>query len=297
VNNTIVAIGDVLLELISNQSQEAAYQRTLIADVAEARYGGAAWNIAWNLDQLGWVTRMLAQHGPDAVGCFPPLPVSGRDPLEPSWRKRARTDQLLVFPNMPIPAICLMSRLSKDELDSMLTNAGTYAAIVFAGSRHPELRRRTLDALFSQPGPLRVFSPSYTVYEYGDEELAAFLECADIAIVNRREAAVLAKVFAADEATVMGRASVAGIVTCDEDGAVIYPTGEAGFHLPSTSGVRGDAIGAGDAFVSGFIDEFLRSRDVTAAAHSGIEVSAQTARSGLVCAMLDTARVRVGAGL
>ena len=177
----------------------------------------------------------------------------------------------------------------------MFTDAGGHAAIVFAGSRHPELRRRTFEVLFAQPGPLRVFSPSYTVYEYGAEELAAFLAQANIAIVNRREAAFLAGVFAADEATVMARPSIAGIVTRDEDGAAIYPAGGAGFHLPSTSGVRGDVIGAGDAFLSGFVDGFLRSRDVTVAARAGVEVSAQTARSGLVCAVLDPVRARAGA--
>jgi sugar/nucleoside kinase (ribokinase family) len=297
VSDTIVAIGDVLLELISSQSQVGVYQRTLIADVAEAKYGGAAWNVAWNLEQLGWTMRMLAQHGPDAVGCFPPLPVSGREPLEPSCRKHTRTDQLLVFPNITIPAIYLMGRVSKDELDSMFTDARGHAAVIFAGSRHPELRRRTFDALFSQPGPLRVFSPSYTVYEYGAEELDAFLAHADIAIVNRREAAFLAGILAVDEAAVMERARIAGIVTRDEDGASIYPAGGAGFHLPSTSGVRGDVIGAGDAFLSGFVDGFLRSRDVTAAARAGVEISAQTARAGLICAVLDAGQARAKAGL
>jgi sugar/nucleoside kinase (ribokinase family) len=171
------------------------------------------------------------------------------------------------------------------------------SAIVFAGSRHPELRRRSLDTLFPNPGPLRVFSPSYTVYEYGTQELAAFLAHADIAIVNRREAAFLKEVFSANEAAVMARANIAGIVMRDVDGAAIYPAGESSFYLPSTSGVRGDVIGAGDAFLSGFLDGFLRSRHVNAAAREGIEVSAQTARSGRVCAVLDIVRARAAAGL
>jgi sugar/nucleoside kinase (ribokinase family) len=95
----------------------------------------------------------------------------------------------------------------------------------------------------------------------------------------------------------MARARIAGIVTCDEDGASIYPTRGAGFHLPSTSGVRGDVIGAGDAFLSGFVDGYLHSRDVTTAARMGIEVAAQTARSGHICAKLDAKRARAAAGL
>lgn len=296
-SGTILSIGDVLLQLISSQSQEGAYQCTLIADEADAVYGGSPWNVAWNLDQLGWTTRMLAQHGPDSVGRFPPLRTSGRDALEPFWRKRTRTDQLLVFPKIRMPAIYLMGGLSQDELDSMFASAVEHVAIVFAGSRHPELRRRTLDALFSRPGPLRVFSPSYTVYEYGAEELAGFLGHADIAIVNRSEAAFMARVFSSDEAEVMARARIVGIVTRDEDGAAIYPKGAPVFHLASTSGVRGDVIGAGDAFLCGFVDGFLRRRDLAAAARMGIEVSAQTARSGLVCATLDAADARVVAGL
>jgi sugar/nucleoside kinase (ribokinase family) len=295
--DTIAAVGDLLLQLISSQSQECAYQRSLLVDAAEAEYGGAPWNVAWNLDQLGWTVRLLAQHGADAVGRFPPLPVSGSEALEPVWRKRTRTDQLLVFPNIAMPTIYLMGRLSEDELDAMLADTGKHAAIVFAGSRHPELRRRILGALFSQAAPLRVFSPSYTLYEYPAEELAAFLAHADISIVNRSEAAFLAKVFAADEAAVMVRARIAGIVTCDEDGATIYPSGGAGFHLPSTSGVRGDVIGAGDAFLCGFIDGFLRTRDLAAAARMGIEVSAQAVRWGLVGAVLDAARARAAARL
>jgi sugar/nucleoside kinase (ribokinase family) len=297
VSGTIVAIGDVLLQLLSGQSLEGSYQRTLIVDPAEAKYGGAAWNVVWNLEQLGWTIRMLAQYGPDAVGCFPPLPVSRRDPLEPSWRKRTRTDQLLVFSKIAMPAIYVIGRLSEDELNAMFMDANQCAVVVFAGSRHRELRRRTFDVIFSRAGPLRVFSPSYTIYEYGSDELAAFLAHSDIAIVNRNEAAFLSGVLAAGEAAVMARARIAGIVTRDEEGAAIYPAGKTGFLLPSTSGVRGDVIGAGDAFLSGFIDGFLRSRDVTAAAHAGIEVSAQTARSGLVCAVLDTARARAAARL
>jgi sugar/nucleoside kinase (ribokinase family) len=61
--------------------------------------------------------------------------------------------------------------------------------------------------------------------------------------------------------------------------------------------VHGDVIGAGDAFLCGFVDGFLRTRDLAAAAHVGIEVSAQTARRGLVCAVLDAARARAAAGL
>jgi sugar/nucleoside kinase (ribokinase family) len=299
-SGAIVAIGDVVLQLISNETQEGAYQRTLIIDAAAAEYGGAAWNVAWNLEQLGWTTRMLAQHGPDAVGGFPSLPVSGREALEPSCRKRTPTDRLLVFPRIRMPAVYLKGRLSQQEVDSMLTHAGQtdareYAAIVFAGSRHHELRRRAFDVLFSRPGPLRVFSPSYTIYEYGAEELAAFLAHADVAIVNRHEAAFISGVLG--EAAVMTRPRIAGIVTRDADGADIHPVGGTGFHLPSTSRVRGHAIGAGDAFVSGFVDEFLRNRNLAAAARLGIEVSAQTARSGLVCAKLDTARARAAAGL
>jgi sugar/nucleoside kinase (ribokinase family) len=290
-NETIVAIGDVFLQLISSQLQEAEYQCTVIADAADAEYGGSAWNVVWYLDQLGWTARMLAQYGPDAVGCFPPLPVSRRDALEPLWLKQRRTDQLLVFPNIKMPSIYLIGRLSPKELSSLSINASGNAAIIFAGSRHPELRHRTIDVLRSERGPLRVFSPSYSVYEYRSEELAAFLANADIAIVNRREAAFLANVFATDQTTVMSRAGLAGIITRDEDGATVYPTGGLPFEMASTSGVGGDAIGAGDAFLSGFIDGFLRSGDITTAARIGIEVSAQTARSGLVCAHLDLTRV------
>jgi sugar/nucleoside kinase (ribokinase family) len=296
-SGTIIMIGDVLLQLISGQSQESAYQRTLIADAAEAKYGGSPWNIVWNLDQLGWTTRMLAQHGPDAAGCFPQLPISGRNALEPSWCKSTRTDQLLVFPNVAMPAIYLMGRISQDEFDLMFSDADGHEAIIFAGSRHPNVRHRTLDVLFSQPSQLRVFSPSYTVYEYSVEEIAGFLSHADIAIVNRNEAAFLTNIFATDEASVMARARVAGIVTRDEEGAVIYPAGGNVFHIPSTSRVHGDVIGAGDAFLSGFVDGFLRSNNLTAAARVAAEVAAQTARSGLVCAVLDAARAHSAAGL
>lgn len=112
----IIAVGDVLRQLISNKSQEGAYERTLLADAAQAEYGGAAWNVAWNLEQLGWTTRMLAQHGSDAVGSFPPLPVSRRSALDASCCKRTRTDELLVFTNMRMPAIYLKGPLSRDEL-------------------------------------------------------------------------------------------------------------------------------------------------------------------------------------
>jgi len=290
VSNRIIAVGDVLRQLIRSQSQEGDYQRTLIADAAEGDYGGAAWNVAWNLEQLGWTTRMLAQYGPDAVGRLPPLPGSGRTALDASCCKRTGTDQLLIFTKTRMPAIYLKGTLSQAELDAMFADAGEHAAIVFAGSRHPELRRRTFDALFSKVGPLRVFSPSYTVYEYSADELSAFIAHSEIAIVNKHEAAFLGGVLG--DATVMARARIAGIITRDEAGADIYPANGDSFHLPSTSGVAGDAIGAGDAFLSGFVDEFLRSRDIRAAGRVAIEVSAQTARSGKVCAVLDTLRAR-----
>jgi len=293
VSGTIVAIGDVLRQLISNRSQEGSYQRTLITDAAEATYGGAAWNVVWNLEQLGWTTRMLAHYGADAVGRLPQLPVSGRDALEPFCQKLAQTDQLLVFPKINMPAVYLRGRLSQDELHAMFASIGRCEAIVFAGSRHSELRRSILETQFVQSGRLRVFSPSYTIYEYGADELAAFLAHSDIAIVNRHEAAFLGGVLG--EASVMARVLIAGIITRDEDGADVYPAGQPSFHLPSASQVPGDCIGAGDAFLSGFVDEYLRSRDVTAAARVAIEVSAQTARSGIVCASLDAMRARTAA--
>lgn len=67
--------------------------------------------------------------------------------------------------------------------------------------------------------------------------------------------------------------------------------------MRSTSGMAGDAIGAGDAFLSGFVDEFLSSQDIEASARAAIEVSAQTARSGKVSARLDIPQVRAAAKL
>jgi sugar/nucleoside kinase (ribokinase family) len=293
----VVAFGDLILQLVSHQVQESRYDRTLVVDWSAAVIGGAVWNVAWYLHHLGRETRLRSHYGPDAIARI--ASQTGWQPsVAGSVCKQTSTDRLILFPNVRMPSIYLTEPLTSAELNVLCGSLAHDTVLVFAGTRHAALRTRYLEALPYRQGGLTVFSPSYSVYDYTMDELEAFLAGSDITFVNEREAAFLcAALGETDSAGVMTRGRIGGVVTRAEHGAELYLPGAPPIALQSTSGVTGDIVGTGEAFLCGFLEAFLRTGDFLRAGAMGIAVSAQTARDGRICTPVDAARAQQEAGL
>jgi sugar/nucleoside kinase (ribokinase family) len=185
-----------------------------------------------------------------------------------------------------------------EEPDIAALCAGLAAAqtVVFAGSRHPALRARYRETVAARRPALTIFSPSYSVYDYTTDELEDFLRGADLTFVNEHEAQFLCTELGDREfGRVMARSQRGGVVTRGAAGASLYPRDAAEVAFPSTSGVLGDVVGAGEAFLCGFIEGFLQTGDFLTAGRLGIAVAAQTARDGRICAPIDAAQAKAEA--
>jgi len=296
-NAHVVAFGDLTLQVVSHQVQESRYDRTLVVDWSTAVIGGAAWNVAWYLRHLGRETRLRSHYGPDAAARIASQ-IGWQPPLAGAVCKQTSTDRLILFPYVQMPSIYLIEPVTSAEVNLLCDGLAHDTVLVFTGTRHAALRARYLEALPYRHGGLTVFSPSYSVYDYTIDELKAFLAGSDITFVSEREAAFLCSVLGeTDSARVMSMGQLGGVVTRAERGAELFPPGASPITLPSTSGVPGDMVGTGEAFMCGFLDAFLRTKDFLRAGQMGIAVSAQTARDGHICAPIDAVRALQEASL
>ena len=292
----IVAFGDFMFQLLHSGPVGGSYQRTVKLDWGAAELGGAVWNVAWNLHPFGHQVRTAGHYGPDAAPYLASLPGVGC--FGGGVCKSQPTDRLLVLKQSPLPALYLLETLQEDDIAALCTRLNGMHTVVFAGSRHPELRARYRETVAAHMPELTIFSPSYSIYEYTTEELDDFLCGADITFVNEHEAQFLCSVFRDQEiGNVMARSRRGGVVTRAAAGASLYQRDAMVLALDSTSGVAGDVVGAGEAFMCGFIEGFLQTGDFVTAGRLGIAVSAQTARDGRVCTPIDVPRARAEAGL
>jgi sugar/nucleoside kinase (ribokinase family) len=272
-------------------------QRTHKINWGAAELGGAVWNVAWYLHPFGRFTRTAGHYGPDAKAYLDRLPSAGNF-ITGAVRTQQSTDRLLIFKQGRLPSLFLLETLQEPDIAALCANLPQARTLVFAGSRHPELRVQYRKTLAMSSPELTVFSPSYSVYDYTVDELEDFLASADLTFVNEHEAEfVCAALGEPEPGAVMARSRRGGVVTRGDAGATLYPRDAPAVALPSTSGVFGDVVGAGEAFMCGFLEGFLQTGDFPAAGRLGIAVSAQTARDGRICTPIDPARAKAEAAL
>jgi sugar/nucleoside kinase (ribokinase family) len=247
----IACIGDLMT--VFDGGALPRVHRTSIVDRTSYRLGGGAFNLAWHLTSLGRQAILLAACGdqefPSIISLFDTygLIKSGVEKIH------GPSDALVIFKgDEGTRSFYLCGDLSTKIVESFITKAKPCDWIVFSGSRHPEVRAKLSSLLDSSRETKLVFAPSYAIYAFSSEEIRTYLSSADIIVFNGPE-----EEFIRCEqgfGHLLDDRNKISIVTLGSDGAKIRE-GEATYAIPSYSGTRGDVLGAGEAFLAGYLDK------------------------------------------
>lgn len=234
--------------------------------------GGAPMNVALNLHQLGLNSRLISAVGEDEDGkkLLEFLGEFGL-PLDLIQTKEDHeTSRVLVDTSDPeninytiVSPVAWDFVTWEDRMDKAVEEAD---AFVFGtlGVRNPE-SQKTLIKLLHHP-TLRVFDANLRPPFYDFETIETLLGFADILKINDDEMVIFANYFQT-EATIEDLCFYLDqhypmeiiCVTRGSRGAVIYQKGKIFEHPGYVVSVQ-DSIGAGDAFLSGFIKTYLEEK-------------------------------------
>lgn len=278
VASEVVCIGDLFVEYLVSEVRPGT---TRVVDAARSDLGGTAFNICWYLDRLGVRSRLVApfsRHERARLVAAAPR-VSASEVL---WGSESPDILIVVTGDAGHQAVYLRADLPPGVGERVEKECRSARQVVLAGSRHAPIRRMFV-RLARRGGFQRlIFSPSYTVYEFTREELKALLDRVDLVVLNESEADfVCSKVGCRTLESLRSRVAGSVIVTLAERGAELHgPTGR--LTARSISRVGGDVVGAGDAFLAGYLYGTTRGLSLEGSLYFASGVAAQVARSGNV---------------
>lgn len=274
-----------MIECLLFSSRLPAPNTTLVVDRDRCDVGGSAFNISWYLHRLGRKVTLVApygkRHAPVVKETFARahvdtsglIPVHGDcDVLVTLWsHDRHRS----IYIRAPLPR----------RIAAVFSNRCRYARpVIISGSRHAPLRKLITDLVASQRIEVLGFNPSYAVYEYRPTELAYLMTRARVTILNEQECKYVCALrnLRRDEqlAELVGDVL---IVTGGRKGAKVYSPSSV-IYARSLAQRAVLSLGAGDAFLAGFLHMTLRGADATeatlfASAMAGIVVESPNVRA------------------
>jgi sugar/nucleoside kinase (ribokinase family) len=281
----VACVGDLMLECIVHDASWPAGNSTLVVDSQGKELGGAAYNTCWNLAHLGRTPRLVAAFGRRDTFLVRETLTAADLPDGGLIETAEDTDLLVVLVQGGVSrSVYLRSRLPKPLGTEVRARIGQPKCLILVGSRHPGLRRTALDLVGDFRGELLVFSPGYAIYEYAVDELEPLIRRANVTVMNREESEHMCRILGVVTPEYLAR-SLPGIVivTMAHKGAHVFESGRV-LELASYSRSTVDTLGAGDAFLAGFLVEKLRGADTW---HAG--------RFASMCGayVVEAARVRV----
>jgi sugar/nucleoside kinase (ribokinase family) len=266
----IACIGDLMFVIARPRRDLPARNRTQVVDHSESHLGGSVPNIARHLSRIGRDCRVIAVVG----GCE----KAQASLLLESWHVDSsglvecgqKSNLLVAFVGEHAArSVFIRAKATAEALDTMAAELAAERVVLFGGSRDREIRSTVL-ALAEGAAPLLVFSPSYSVFDMAVNEIRRFWAAADVIALNAHEYRFVASLV---KGARMKAAETCLVVTRAHRGASVR-VGKVYHHIPSVSNVTEDVIGAGDAFLSGFIDAWLNDRDAARAGAAGAELAA-----------------------
>ena len=277
----IVSAGDIMVECMLDLPRLPEPKSTVIVDSGRVNLGGPAINVAWHLSQLGQHPRLVGLYGLRDRPLVDQLFANSAVNLAGLIGGEGASDLLVgfitdeghrsVYVRMPAPA-ATVERFSNECLSAY--------CLILNGSQHAALRAVYVQLVELFSPRITAFNPSYAIYTYEDELLAALIAAATLTILNERETQYACQRLGMNDAQALSQQTKGYLVTTREDkGAHIWKQGQ-GVHIPSVSGITGDVIGAGDAFFSGLLHEILSGRDPKAAGKFGAALAAFVVEDG-----------------
>ena len=234
--------------------------------------GGAPMNVALHLHQLGLPTRLISAVGKDADGeKLLDFLRSFNLPLDWVQVKEAQDTSKVVVDTRDPENIRydILKPVAWDflewspEQDQIVAEADAFLFGTL-GARHPE-SLATLLKLLRHP-TLRIFDANLRPPHYSFDVIETLLGYTDILKINEEELEIFAEHFGT-EATISGLCDYLNeqypisiiCITRGSKGAAIYQKGTIVEH-PGYKVALQDSIGAGDAFLSGFIKMYLEEK-------------------------------------
>jgi sugar/nucleoside kinase (ribokinase family) len=273
--SAITCVGDLMLELFAPQGGSLQMERTCKFDHAAAAVGGAALNLCWYLGQLQRPSTMVACFGAAERNRVEAALTKARVNVASLVQLSGVTDILVVLPGKNLPAAYICGRIDDRDLGALADRLRDVSVIIFGGSRHENFRKVVLERVLESGNVMFVFSPSYSVYDFNRDELERFMAASHVTVVNEHEAKYLTQVLSKrGNNDLMQLPKQGGIVTLGPEGADLFSNGQV-HHVVSISGGDDHVMGAGEAFLSGFIHEYLESGNWEQSGKVGCAVAAQ----------------------
>jgi sugar/nucleoside kinase (ribokinase family) len=272
----VVCVGDLFVEYLLTAVSPGA---TRIVDAARRALGGCAFNVCWHLASLGIRPRLVVPFSRHERARVAAAAARGVSVSRIVWTSGPPDTLVVLSSRAGHRAVYVRAELPRDTTERIVRACAGARQVVLAGSRHRAVRQAFLE-LTRRGDPARlVFSPSYAVYEFTGQDLRALVSRAGLVILNEAEAAFVAAALGCDGVPALAeRAGHTLIVTRADRGARLYaPTGTV--TVTSLSGTPGDVIGAGDAFLAGYLYDTAHGSSAAAAVGFASGIAAQVARA------------------
>ncbi|GAA4317489.1 PfkB family carbohydrate kinase [Compostibacter hankyongensis] len=264
--------------------------------------GGAPMNVAYHLRQLGRDARMASRTGRDErgekltgflreKGLWSPL--MQEDEKLPTclvevWQDSAGDTRYRIPEPVSWDAIRLTPALQ--------SAAGKAAAVVYGtlANRDAHSRNALLGALSSAPEALKIMDVNIREPHYDTATMMPLFRMADMLKLNAEEYARIAGDLGLPPSPETGLEALAAALDCK---AICLTLGAAGalfwqegrfFRQPGAPVDVADTIGAGDAFLAGFIHGYLLGIDPAAALQAGILLGGYVAGKAGACPPYET---------
>jgi sugar/nucleoside kinase (ribokinase family) len=269
----VVCLGDLFVQYLLPEVSPGA---TAVIGVKRREIGGGALNICWYLGRLGVRTRLV---GPFSMYERRQLRISQPLGSRVIWTSGPPDTLIVLSSKAGHQAVYLCGELPDGIRERLTEECRGARQIIFAGSRHPEIRHAFIDLVRTRDLRGLIFSPSYAVYEFTRRELQELVRGVELVILNEGEAQfVCSQLGCPTSDSLAKRVGDTLIITLAERGAELYgPSGN--LTVGSLSGITGDVLGAGDAFLAGYLYETARGSPSRVALDFASAIAAQVARA------------------
>jgi sugar/nucleoside kinase (ribokinase family) len=281
-------IGDIMTECIL---RDALPGTTWVCDPGNLSLGGPGMNVAWHLTNLDRRAKIIGCIGDRDKALLQTFADVGVD-LSGVFSLSGASDQLVAVITKGIHrSVYIRAPISDPTYELMVDACQGARCIVLNGSRHPRLRQGFAQ-IAAVTNAFVAFNPSYAVFTYDLHELEAPLAASALTILNESETAFVCDRLGAGSAEELSRRFGQCLVTTLGDrGAVIYRDGRT-TRVPSVSGVKGDVLGAGDAFLAGLLMQMVEGRSAESASLFAAALASVVITSREIRPRVDTAMVR-----
>lgn len=250
----IVCVGDLMIEYFLHLSSLPKIDTTIIIDSVTPEVGGPAFNISWYLANLKRRPLLVSSYGANNKEFVAEAFLKSKLDNSGLVMSDGETDILIdIFARQQKRSMYLRSSVTDKIGQEILVRCGSPRMLVITGSRHSNIRKKLVKLADEFCGELLAFNPSYAIYEYEREEFISLVNKAHVTIFNKQEASHACKLVGVRNYSQLSKIFHGiVIVTLGNKGVTLYKQEEK-LQCCSYADQSANAVGAGDAFLAGFL--------------------------------------------